>query len=166
MPRDVIPPVKLVEGPHKRILTKKAREAAEVSVRHVKPWPAFVKTSSATVSVPVRPASVKTSSLTVSVPVRPVSVAQVTMSCPSDYTGDECISNMSMTVASTSSSVLCFNVKEGTVVICIGSWILETPGQPAGCSVMQKCAGVRRLSMLRIKLRILQPHVPFLLTLA
>jgi len=58
-------------------------------VRHVKPWPAFVKTSSATVSVPVRPASVKTSSLTVSVPVRPVSVAQVTMSCPSDYTGDE-----------------------------------------------------------------------------
>ncbi len=89
MPRDVIPPVELIKGPCKRILTKKAREAAEVSVRCIKPRPAFVKTSLATVSVPVRPASVKTSLLTISVPVGPVSVAQVTMSCPSDYTGDE-----------------------------------------------------------------------------
>jgi len=39
-------------------------------------------------------------------------------------------------------------------------------GQPVGCGTMQKCAGARRWSMLRIKLRILRPHIPFLLTLA
>jgi hypothetical protein len=60
-----------------------------VSARRVKPQPASVKTSSATVSVPVKLASVKSSSSTASVSVRPVSVAQVALSCPSDYTGDE-----------------------------------------------------------------------------
>ena len=89
MPRDFNPPVELVEGPRKRILTEKAREAAEVSARRVKPRPASVKTSSATVSVPVKLASVKSSSSTASVPVGPVSVARVAPSCPSDYTGDE-----------------------------------------------------------------------------
>jgi hypothetical protein len=89
MPRDFNPPVELVEGPRKRILTEKAREAAEVSARRIKPRPASVKTSSVTVSVPVKLASVKSSSSTASVPVGPVSVAQVAPSCPSDYTGDE-----------------------------------------------------------------------------
>ena len=89
MPRDFNPPVKLVKGPHKRILTEKAREAAEVSARRVKPRPASVKTSSATVSVPVKLASVKSSSSTASVPVGPVSVARVALSCPSDYIRDE-----------------------------------------------------------------------------
>jgi hypothetical protein len=37
MPQDVLPPVELVEGPHKRILTEKAREAAEVPLKWVKP---------------------------------------------------------------------------------------------------------------------------------
>jgi hypothetical protein len=58
-------------------------------VRHVKLQPASVKTLSATISVPVKLASVKSSSSTASVPVGPVSVAQVALSCPSDYTGDE-----------------------------------------------------------------------------
>ena len=49
----------------------------------------LVKTSSATVSVPVKLTSVKSSSSTASVPVGPVSVARVAPSCPSDYTGDE-----------------------------------------------------------------------------
>ena len=94
MPWDFNPSVKLVEGPRKRILTEKAREAAEVSARRVKPWPASMKTSLATISVPtisvpVKLASVKSSSSTASVPVGPVSVAQVALSCPSDYTGDE-----------------------------------------------------------------------------
>jgi hypothetical protein len=48
-----------------------------------------MKTLSVTISVPVKLASVKSSSSTASVPVGPVSVAQVTPSCPSDYTGDE-----------------------------------------------------------------------------
>ncbi len=58
-------------------------------MRHIKLWPAFVKTLSATVPISVRPASVKILLLTVSVPIGPVSVAQVTLSCPSDYTRDE-----------------------------------------------------------------------------
>jgi hypothetical protein len=89
MPQDFNPPIELVEGPRKHILTEKAREAAEVSARHIKPWPASVKTLSATVSVPVKLASVKSSSSTTSVPIGPVSVAQVAPSCPSDYTGDK-----------------------------------------------------------------------------
>ena len=60
-----------------------------MSARRVKPRPASVKTSSATVSVPIKLTSVKSSSSTASVPVGPVSVAQVALSCPSDYTGDE-----------------------------------------------------------------------------
>ncbi len=75
MPRDVIPPVELIKGLCKCILTEKAREAAEVSVRHVKLRPAFVKTLLVTISISVRPTLVKTSSLTISVPIRPVSVA-------------------------------------------------------------------------------------------
>ncbi len=86
---------------------------------------------------------------------------------PSTYSSPPLpVSNMSMTITSTSFSVLRFNVKEGTVMMCVSSWILDTPGWPVGCSTMQKCARVRRLSMLWIKLRILRPHVPFLLTLA
>src|SRR6266851_6575854 len=58
------------------------------------------------------------------------------------------ILNMSMAIASTSSSVPCFNVKESMVVMCVSSWILETPGQPVGCSDMQNSAGATRLSTL------------------
>jgi hypothetical protein len=76
------------------------------------------------------------------------------------------VSKMLMAVASTSSSVPCFNVKESMVMTCVGSWILETPGQPVGCGDTQNSAGVTRLSMLPTEPKILLLHVPFLLTLA
>src|SRR6266851_6665565 len=76
------------------------------------------------------------------------------------------VSNMSMAVVSTSSSVLRFNVKESMVMTCIGSWILEMPGRPVGCGDMQNSAGATRLSTLPTEPKILLPHVPFLLTLA
>ncbi len=67
MPRDVLPPVKLIEGPYKWILTKKAREAAEAPLKCVKLWPATLKALVSTVSDPASP--VKLSLLTVAVPV-------------------------------------------------------------------------------------------------
>jgi hypothetical protein len=72
MPQDVLPPVELVEGPRKHILTEKAREAAEVPLKWVKPWPATVKASaSASASTVSNPpvASIKSLLVTVAIPV-------------------------------------------------------------------------------------------------
>ena len=76
------------------------------------------------------------------------------------------VSKMSTAVVFMSSSVPCFNIKESMVVTCIGSWILEMPGWPVGCSDTQNSAGVMRLSMLPTEPKILLLHVLFLLTLA
>jgi hypothetical protein len=92
MPRDVLPPVELVEGPCKHILTKKAREAAEVPLKHTKPWPATVKMLALTISKPPA-ASVKLLSSTMAIPVSvPGSVESIPKRiaiCPSDYTNDD-----------------------------------------------------------------------------
>ena len=88
MPRDILPPVELVEGPRKRILTEKAREAAEAPLKHVKPRPVTLKAAVSTVSNP--PPSVKLSSSTVAVTVSvPDSVSKRIPVCPSDYTNDD-----------------------------------------------------------------------------
>jgi hypothetical protein len=92
MPQDVLPPIELVEGPRKRILTEKAREAAEVPLKHTKPRPATVKTLASTVSKPPA-ASVKLSSSTMAIPVSvPGSVESIPKRiavCPSDYTNND-----------------------------------------------------------------------------
>ena len=88
MPRDVLPPVELVEGPRKRILTEKAREAAEAPLKHVKPRPVTLKAAVSTVSNP--PPSVKSSLSTVAITVSvPDSVSKQIPVCPSDYTNDD-----------------------------------------------------------------------------
>jgi len=95
MPRDVLPPVELIEGPRKRILIEKAREAAEVPLKHVRLQPATVKALASTVSGPA--ASMKLSSSTVTVPVSipnvPNSILDTVSKwipiCPSDYTNDD-----------------------------------------------------------------------------
>ena len=91
MPQDILPPIKLVEGPHKHILTKKAREAAEVPLKHTKLQPAAVKMSVLTVSNPSA-ASIKLLSLTMAIPVSvPSSVESIPKRiavCPSDYTNN------------------------------------------------------------------------------
>jgi len=88
MPRDVLPPVELVEGPRKHILTEKAREAAEAPLKHVKPWPVTLKAAVSTVSNP--PPSVKSLSSTVAITVSiPDSVSKCIPVCPSDYTNDD-----------------------------------------------------------------------------
>jgi len=97
MPRDVLPPVKLIEGPHKCILTEKAREAAEVPLKCVRPWPATVKASVSASTVSGPAASVKLLLLTVAVPVSipdvPDSILDTVSKripiCPSDYTNDD-----------------------------------------------------------------------------
>jgi hypothetical protein len=91
MPQDILPPVELVEGPCKCILTKKAREAAEVPLKGTKLQPATVKTLASTVSKP--PATfMKLSLLTMAIPVSvPGSVESIPKRiavCPSDYTND------------------------------------------------------------------------------
>jgi hypothetical protein len=97
MPRDVLPPVELIEGPRKRILTKKAREAAEAPLKCVKPRPATVKASASASAVSGPAASMKLSSSSVAVPVSvpdvPNSVLDTVSKhipiCPSDYTNDD-----------------------------------------------------------------------------
>jgi hypothetical protein len=88
--------VELVEGPRKCILTKKAREAAEVPLKWVKLRPATMKASaSASVSTVYNPpaASVKSSSATVAIPVSIAdsieSISKRIRVCPSDYTDDD-----------------------------------------------------------------------------
>jgi hypothetical protein len=92
MPRDVLPPVELVEGPCKCILTEKAREAAEVPLKCTKPRPATVKMLVLTISNPPA-ASMKSSSSTMAIPVSvPGSVESISKRiavCPSDYTNDD-----------------------------------------------------------------------------
>jgi hypothetical protein len=92
MPRDILPPVELVKGPHKCTLTEKAREAAEVPLKRVKLWPATMKTLVSTISAPSA-ASVKSSSSTVAIPVSIAdsveSVSKRIRVCPSDYTNDD-----------------------------------------------------------------------------
>ena len=97
MPRDVLPPVELIEGPRKRILTEKAREAAEAPVKRVKLWPATVKVSVSVSAISGPAASMKSSSSSVAVPVSvpdvPDSVLDTVSKhipiCPSDYTNDD-----------------------------------------------------------------------------
>ena len=97
MPRDVLPPVKLIKGPCKHILTEKAREAAEVPLKRVRPWPATVKVSASASTVSGPAASVKLLLLTVAVPVSipdvPDSILDTVSKripiCPSDYTNDD-----------------------------------------------------------------------------
>ena len=97
MPRDVLPPVELIEGPRKRILTEKAREAAEAPVKRVKPRPATVKASASASAISGPAASMKSSSSSVAVPVSvpdvPDSVLDTVSKhipiCPSDYTNDD-----------------------------------------------------------------------------
>jgi len=97
MPRDVLPPVELIEGPHKRILTEKAREAAEVPLKRVKLQPATVKASASASAVSGPAASIKLSSLSVTVPVSVSDVPDSVLDtiskripiCPSDYTKDD-----------------------------------------------------------------------------
>jgi len=75
-------------------MLEKAREAAEVPLKQVKPQPATVKTLAlvSTVSNPSA-ASVKSSSSTVAVPVSVAdsieSVSKRIPICPSDYTDDD-----------------------------------------------------------------------------
>jgi hypothetical protein len=97
MPRDVLPPVELIEGPHKHILTEKAREAAEAPLKCVKPWPATVKVLALASAVSGPAASMKSSSLSVTVPVSVPDVPDSILDtiskripvCPSDYTNDD-----------------------------------------------------------------------------
>ncbi len=94
MPQDVLPPVELIEGPCKHILTKKAREAAEVPLKWVKPQPATVKMSVSVLTVSNPPAaSVKLSLSTMAIPVSIAdsieSVSKRIPICPSDYTNDD-----------------------------------------------------------------------------
>jgi hypothetical protein len=97
MPWDVLPPVELIEGPCKWILTEKAREAAEVPVKCVKPRPATVKALASASAVSGPAASMKSSSLSVAVPVSVPDVPDSILNtvskhipiCPSDYTNDD-----------------------------------------------------------------------------
>jgi len=97
MPQDVLPPVELIEGPRKWILTKKAREAAEAPVKCVKPWPATVKVSALASAISGPAASMKLSSSSVAVPVSVPNVPDSVLDtvskhipiCPSDYTNDD-----------------------------------------------------------------------------
>ena len=90
MPQDVPPPVKLVKGPCKHVLTEKAREAAEVPLRHVKPWPATMKLSASALTVHEPAASAMLMTTTVSVPVSiPESIPKRVPICSSDYTDDD-----------------------------------------------------------------------------
>lgn len=88
MPKDVLPPVELVEGPRKRVLTEKARAAAEEPSKRVKLRPVSVKTSSSsTLADPAPlPASVKTTTTTIDDPDSPPKRIPI---CPSDYTDDD-----------------------------------------------------------------------------
>ena len=96
MPRDVLPPVELIEGPCKQILTKKAREAAEAPVKRVKQRPATMKASVLVLAVSGA-ASMKSSSSSVAVPVSVPNVPNSVLDtvskhipiCPSDYTNDD-----------------------------------------------------------------------------
>jgi hypothetical protein len=96
MPQDVLPPVELIEGPRKQILTEKAREAAEVPVKRIKPWPATMKASASASAVSGPAASIKSSSSSVAVPVSVPNVPNSILDtvskhipiCPSDYTND------------------------------------------------------------------------------
>jgi hypothetical protein len=97
MPQDVLPPVELIEGPRKRILTEKAREAAEAPVKRVKPRPATMKASASASAISGPAASMKSSSSSVAVPVSVPNVPDSVLDtvskhipiCPSDYTNDD-----------------------------------------------------------------------------
>jgi hypothetical protein len=97
MPWDVLPPVELIKGPRKRILTEKAREAAEAPVKRVKPRPATVKASALASAISGPAASMKSSSSSVAVPVSVPDVPDSILDtiskhipiCPSDYTNDD-----------------------------------------------------------------------------
>jgi len=91
MPRDVLPLVELIKGPCKHILTKKAREAAEVPLKHVKPWPMKVSASALTISSPA--ASILSTVTSPSIPniydsILDTVSKQITV-CPTDYTNDD-----------------------------------------------------------------------------
>ena len=96
MPQDVLPPIELIEGPCKWILTEKAREAAEVPVKCIKLWPATMKASVSVLAVSGPAASMKSSSSSVTVPVSVPNVPNSVLDtiskhipiCPSDYTND------------------------------------------------------------------------------
>jgi hypothetical protein len=97
MPRDVLPPVELIKGPRKHILTEKAREASEAPLKCVKPWPTTMKASVSVSAVSGPAASMKLLSLSVAVPVSVPDVPDSVLDtiskqipvCHSDYTNDD-----------------------------------------------------------------------------
>jgi hypothetical protein len=90
MPRDVLPSVELIKGPCKHILTKKAREAAEVPLKHVKLQLVKVLASASTVSGPAASTSLTVTSSSIPNIYDSIldTISKWITVCPTDYTND------------------------------------------------------------------------------
>ena len=90
MPRDILPSVELIKGLCKHILTKKAREAAEVPLKHVKLRPMKALASALTVSGPAASTSLTVTSLSIPNIYDSIldTVCKWITVCPTDYTND------------------------------------------------------------------------------